>query len=82
MSSFILEIIYKHIYSRKILSSYDLVVTVCEAGKETCPIFSNAVKTIHFGFEDPSGKALGEYEKTYDLIGKELLPVIEAEPCK
>ena len=61
---------------------FDLVVTVCDAAKETCPIFPNAVKTIHVGFEDPSGKALEEYEKTYDLIEKELLPVIKAELCE
>ncbi len=51
-------------------------------GQRDLPDIFNAVKTIHFGFEDPSGKALEEYEKTYDLIGKELLLIIEAELCK
>jgi len=61
---------------------FDLVVTVCDAAKETCPMFPKAVKTIHVGFEDPSGKAEEEYEKTLDLIEKELLPVIKKELCK
>jgi arsenate reductase len=60
---------------------FDLVVTVCDNAKETCPRFPKAVKTIHVGFEDPSGKAEEEYEKTYDLIEKELLPAIEKELC-
>jgi len=61
---------------------FDLVVTVCDAAKETCPMFPNAVKTIHIGFEDPSGKAVEEYAKTYDLIEKELLPIIHQELCE
>jgi arsenate reductase len=60
---------------------FDLVVTVCDAAKESCPVFPRAVKTIHIGFEDPSGKAVEAYEKTYTLIEKELLPVIKMELC-
>ena len=60
---------------------FDLVVTVCDAAKETCPMFPKAVKTVHMGFEDPSGKALEEYEKTLNLIEKELLPMVKVELC-
>ena len=60
---------------------FDLIVTVCDAAKETCPMFPKAVKTIHIGFEDPSGKAVEEYTKTYDKIEKELLPIIKKELC-
>ena len=62
-------------------TAFDLVVTVCDAAKETCPMFPKAIKTIHIGFEDPSEKALQEYEKTLDLIEKELLPIIKKEVC-
>ena len=62
-------------------TAFDLVVTVCDAAKETCPMFPKAVKTIHIGFEDPSGKELEEYEKTLTLIEKELLPIIKKEVC-
>ena len=62
-------------------TAFDLVVTVCDAAKETCPMFPKAVKTIHIGFEDPSGKELDEYEKTLSLIEKELLPIIKKEVC-
>ncbi|CAA6823415.1 MAG: Arsenate reductase (EC [uncultured Sulfurovum sp.] len=60
---------------------FDLVVTVCDHANETCPMFPKAVKTIHVGFDDPSGKAVEEYEKTLNLIEKELLPIIKEELC-
>ncbi|WP_456457223.1 arsenate reductase ArsC [Nitratifractor sp.] len=60
---------------------FDLVVTVCDNAKETCPMFPKAVKTIHVGFEDPSGKAPEEYEKTLRLIEKELVPIVKKELC-
>ncbi|QFR49817.1 arsenate reductase ArsC [Sulfurimonas lithotrophica] len=62
-------------------TAFDLVVTVCDHAKETCPMFPKAVKTIHVGFEDPSGKAEEEYVKTLYLIEQELLPVIKEELC-
>ena len=60
---------------------FDLVVTVCDHAHEACPMFPKAVKTIHVGFEDPSGKTVDEYAKTLDLIEKELLPVVKEELC-
>jgi arsenate reductase len=62
-------------------TAFDLVVTVCDHAKESCPMFPKAVETLHVGFEDPSGKAEEEYAKTLDLIEKELLPVIEKKFC-
>jgi arsenate reductase (thioredoxin) len=62
-------------------TEFDLVVTVCDNAKESCPMFPKAVKTIHVGFEDPSGKAEEEYEKTLNLIENELLPIIGEEFC-
>ncbi len=58
---------------------FDLIVTVCDHAKETCPMFPKAVKTIHISFDDPSGKAVEEYEKTLNLIEKELLPIVKEE---
>lgn len=60
-------------------TAFDLIITVCDNAKETCPMFPKAVKTIHLGFEDPSGKAQEEYEKTLTLIEKELLPLVKEE---
>jgi len=63
-------------------TSFDLIITVCEHAKETCPVFPKAVKTIHIGFDDPSGKDIQEYEITYNLIKKELLPLVKKELCQ
>lgn len=58
---------------------YDLVVTVCDHAKESCPIFPKSTKTIHVGFEDPDGKPYEEFEKTFNEIKETLLPVIKKE---
>lgn len=35
---------------------FNYVITVCDESKaEQCPIFSGTIKTLHMGFEDPSG---------------------------
>lgn len=61
---------------------YDLVITVCDNAKESCPVFPKNVQTIHKGFEDPTGKKFFEYLKTVNLIKEELLPIIQNELIK
>lgn len=60
-------------------NEYDLVVTVCDHAKETCPVFPRPAKTIHVGFEDPDGKAFEAFEATYKEIEEVLLPRIKQE---
>ena len=33
---------------------FDMVVTVCDNARETCPYFPNATERIHISLEDPS----------------------------
>jgi arsenate reductase len=40
----------------------DLVVTVCDAAKESCPTLNGAKESIHWPFEDPAG-AVGTDEQ-------------------
>ena len=61
---------------------FDLVVTVCDHAKETCPMFPRPVKKIHVGFEDPDGKPYAAFEATYEEIKEKLLPKIEDEVNK
>lgn len=61
---------------------FDLVVTVCDHAKETCPVFPKAVKTIHVGFEDPDGKGEEAFAQTLLEIETELLPIVEKELCQ
>ena len=79
--------IWRDVYHSKTIDTvldrpFDLVVTVCDSAKELCPVFPRATKTMHIGFEDPSGKADEAYEKTYGLIEQELLPIVERELCE
>jgi arsenate reductase len=34
--------------------SFDLVVTVCDNAKESCPVFPGAKETLHWPFDDPA----------------------------
>jgi arsenate reductase len=56
---------------------FDLIITVCEHAKETCPIFPKQTKTIHIGFDDPDGKEFSAFEETYTLIQSKLLGKIK-----
>jgi len=55
---------------------FDLVVTVCDHAKETCPMFPKPVNKIHVGFVDPDGLDYDAFEQTYKEIKEELLPKI------
>jgi len=56
---------------------FDLVITVCDNAKETCPVFPKPVTKIHIGFKDPDGKDYKEFQKTYKEIEENLLPKIK-----
>lgn len=33
---------------------WDLVITVCDSARETCPVFPRSVETLHISFPDPA----------------------------
>jgi arsenate reductase len=64
---------------------FDLVITVCDAAAEACPVFPNARERRHWSFPDPS-KARGTDEERFAVFARvrdsirerikgELLPV-------
>ena len=75
---------WRESYHSKVLdevmeTEYDLVVTVCDNAKESCPIFPKDTEVIHVGFEDPDGKEYEAFIHTYEEIKSVLLPIIESK---
>jgi arsenate reductase (thioredoxin) len=56
--------------------SIDLVVTVCDNAKETCPIFPRPVPSIHLPFHDPQGEPLESFVRVRDEIQARLVSAV------
>jgi arsenate reductase len=54
----------------------DLVVTVCDNAKETCPIFPRPVPRIHLPIHDPHGEPLESFVRVREDIWARLLPAV------
>ncbi len=55
----------------------DLVVTVCDNAKETCPIFPRPVPQIHLPFHDPHGEPLERFIAVRDDIRQRLISTVK-----
>ena len=56
----------------------DLVVTVCDNARETCPVFPRPVPRIHVPFHDPHGESLESFLRVRDDIRARLVPAVRA----
>ena len=54
----------------------DLVVTVCDNAKETCPLFPKPVPNIHLPFHDPHGEPLESFVAVREDIRARLIPAV------
>ena len=54
----------------------DLVVTVCDNAKETCPVFPRPVPSVHMPFHDPHGEPLDSFIQVRDEIRAKLVPAV------
>jgi arsenate reductase len=54
--------------------SIDLVVTVCDNAKESCPVFPKPIPAIHMPFHDPHGEPLESFVRVRDEIRARLIP--------
>ena len=61
---------------------WDLVITVCDSARESCPVFPRPVETIHISFPDPADavgtddEIMTVFRKVRDAIRERLLPEI------
>ena len=55
----------------------DLVVTVCDNAKESCPIFPRPITSIHMPFHDPHGEPMESFIKVRDEIRATLIPELK-----
>jgi arsenate reductase len=55
----------------------DLVVTVCDNARESCPIFPKPVPAIHMPFHDPHGEPLESFVRVRDEIRARLIPELK-----
>ena len=54
----------------------DLVVTVCDNAKESCPIFPRPVPRMHLPLHDPHGEPLASFIAVRDEIRSRLVPAV------
>ena len=68
--------------SARLAEPWDLVVTVCDSARESCPAFPGHVERLHVSFLDPAASVGSEEERleafrrVRDEIRERLLPVI------
>ncbi len=64
--------------------AWDLVVTVCDNARESCPVLPGVALTVHHSFDDPPALSLGcseaETREIYRRVRDEIKRFVEALP--
>jgi arsenate reductase (thioredoxin) len=60
----------KALYDIPIPWRFDVVITVCDDAKETCPAFPVQTVHVHISFPDPSGQRVERWREVRDDLGE------------
>jgi arsenate reductase len=64
---------------------FDLVITVCDRARETCPVFLDAGERLHHSFSDPAAEApqqqLAAFRRVRDEIARWLGDFVAEGQC-
>jgi arsenate reductase len=61
--------------------AFDLVVTVCDAAAEECPVWLGKGKRVHHSFPDPAKTDdMADFRTVRDAIAREVVPLLESHP--
>lgn len=59
-------------------TEFDVVITVCDAAAEECPLWLGKGKRIHRGFPDPAkSNDMADFRRVRDAIEREILPLLQ-----
>jgi arsenate reductase len=59
---------------------FDLVVTVCDAAAEECPVWLEKGKRVHIDFPDPAKTDnMDDFRKVRDDIAREIVKLLKSE---
>lgn len=58
--------------------NFSVVVTVCDAANEACPLYPTETARYHVSFPDPSGHALESWRRVRDALGAMSLVLVAA----
>lgn len=65
-------------------TSFDFIITTCDAARETCPVFPGKARHLHWSFNDPA-EARGSEEKILSAFRKvrdEIKQRVQEEFCR